>query len=488
MLFNFDNSYAKQLEGFYSSCQSAVVPTPKLIKLNSELASQLNLNIESSTISDQLKIFSGNESPQGSLPLAQVYSGHQFGGFSPQLGDGRALLLGEVLDENGQRFDIQLKGSGRTPYSRGGDGKAGLGPVLREYILSEAMYALGVPTTRALAAVTTGEKIMREMPIPGAVLTRVASSHIRIGTFQYFASRGEVDKVRQLANYTIARHYPELMQSDNPYLNLLEAVCDAQALLVSKWMLIGFVHGVMNTDNMTISGETIDYGPCAFIDSYDPAAVYSSIDKQGRYALQNQPPIAQWNLTRLAEALLSLIDSDQEHAVELATKVLNEFPEKYSKHWLQGMCCKLGINNAQESDSALVNDLLALMHEYHVDYTLLFSDLAKVLSGDKEAAHKHFANVMTFEQWLVRWHDRLAHEGMTSDDSVVLMSQVNPIYIPRNHKVEEAIESAMKNEDYTKFEALLTVLTQPYQQQAGKDEYTQPAPKEFGAYKTFCGT
>lgn len=486
MLFNFDNSYANEMEGFYTACESAVFTEPKLIKFNTALANQLGIEVDDSMTVPL--IFSGNESPQGASPLAQVYSGHQFGGFSPQLGDGRALLLGEVLDKNGQRFDIQLKGSGRTPYSRGGDGKAGLGPVLREYILSEAMYALGVPTTRALAAVTTGEKIMRETPIPGAVLTRVASSHIRIGTFQYFASRGEVDKLRQLADYTITRHYPELKQSDNPYLDLLEAVCDAQALLVSKWMLIGFVHGVMNTDNMTISGETIDYGPCAFIDNYDPAAVYSSIDKQGRYALQNQPPIAQWNLARLAESLLTLIDSDQEHAVELATKVLNEFPEKYSKHWLQGMCCKLGINNVQEKDSELVNDLLALMHEYHADYTLFFRDLAKILSGEKQAAHKHFANVMAFEQWLIRWHDRLTHQELTPDDSVELMNKVNPIYIPRNHKVEEAIESAMTNEDYTKFEMLLTVLTQPYQQQAGKDEYTQPAPIEFGEYKTFCGT
>ncbi|MFK7794795.1 MAG: YdiU family protein [Gammaproteobacteria bacterium] len=486
MLFDFDNSYANQMEGFYSDCPQANFPKPTLIKFNSLLAEQLGINVDSLTKAPL--IFSGNEFPDGASPIAQVYAGHQFGGFSPQLGDGRALLLGETVDVKGSRFDIQLKGSGRTKYSRGGDGKAGIGPVLREYILSEAMYALGVPTTRALAAVTTGELIMREVPIPGAVITRVAQSHLRIGTFQYFASRGEVDKVRQLADYAIVRHCPELKVSNNPYLDLLEAVCDAQALLVSKWMLIGFVHGVMNTDNMTISGETIDYGPCAFIDSYDPAAVYSSIDKQGRYALQNQPPIAQWNLARLAEALLSLIDSDQERAVELATKVLNQFPEKYSKHWLQGMCNKLGIKNTQENDLELVNDLLALMHEYHVDYTLFFRDLANVLSGDKEAAHKHFANVMSYEQWLVRWQERLTDEELNSEDSVMLMNQVNPLYIPRNHKVEEAIEAAMKNEDYTKFEMLLTVLAQPYKQQAGKEEYSQPAPEEFGAYKTFCGT
>jgi len=488
MLFNFDNTYAQQLEGFYSSCQSAKVPSPKLIKFNTQLASQLNLNLDGSSINDQLNIFSGNESAQGASPLALVYAGHQFGGFSPQLGDGRALLLGEVVDKNGNRFDIQLKGSGRTPYSRGGDGKAGIGPVLREYILSEAMNALGVPTTRALAAVATGETIMRETPIPGAVLTRVAASHIRIGTFQYFAARGEIEKVRQLADYTIARHYPELKQSDNPYLNLLEAVCDAQALLVSKWMLIGFVHGVMNTDNMTISGETIDYGPCAFIDSYNPAAVYSSIDKQGRYAFQNQPSIAQWNLTRLAESLLALIDTDQQRAVELVTKSLNESPEKYSSYWLQGMCCKLGIKSTQQNDLDLVNDLLAEMHEYYVDYTLLFRDLAEVLAGDNKAAHKHFSNVKKFEQWRDRWRDRLTSDELTTSASIELMNQVNPIYIPRNHKVEEAIEVAISVADYSKFEMLVDVLSQPYMQQLGKGEYEQPAPKEFGAYKTFCGT
>ncbi len=486
MLFNFDNSYAKQMEGFYSDCQHSDFPKPTLIKFNAALASQLKIKVDDLT--KAAFIFSGNEFPERASPIAQVYSGHQFGGFSPQLGDGRALLLGEVLDVHGKRFDIQLKGSGRTAYSRGGDGKAGVGPVLREYILSEAMHALGVPTTRALAAVTTGELIMRETPIPGAVITRVAQSHIRIGTFQYFASRGEVDKLRQLADYAIQRHYPELKESDNPYLNFLSEVCDAQAQLVSKWMLIGFVHGVMNTDNMTVSGETIDYGPCAFIDSYNPGAVYSSIDKQGRYALQNQPPMAQWNLARLAEALLLLIDSDQEHAVELATEVLNEFPKNYSKFWLQGMRQKLGLINHQENDLELMNDLLAELHEHVVDYTQFFRDLAKWLSNNDETVREHFANTMQFDQWLIRWRDRLTHDECTLDESVALMNQVNPNYIPRNHKVEEAIEAAMLNADYTKFEMLLEVLSQPYQEQADKDEYAQPAPREFGAYKTFCGT
>tara|TARA_R110002049_G_scaffold2743_2_gene20936 strand:- start:10057 stop:11523 length:1467 start_codon:yes stop_codon:yes gene_type:complete len=488
MLFNFDNSYARQMEGFYSSCHSAVVPAPRLIKFNNTLATQLNLNVDRLSSSEQLKIFSGNEIPEGSSPLAQVYAGHQFGGFSPQLGDGRALLLGEVVDKNGQRFDIQLKGSGRTPYSRGGDGKAGVGPVLREYLLSEAMHALGVPTTRALAAVTTGEQIMRETPIPGAVFTRVAASHIRIGTFQFFASRGEIDKVRQLADYTIERHYPDLKERDNPYLNLLEAVCDAQASLISKWMLIGFVHGVMNTDNMAISGETIDYGPCAFIDAYNPSAVYSSIDRQGRYALHNQPSIGQWNLARLAETLLALIHPNQDHAIELATNVLNEFPKKYSNQWLQGMGLKLGIRNAEENDLELINDLLAIMHEYHVDYTSFFRNLSKVLAGDNEAAHNHFSNVLKFEEWLNRWHARCRDESLTIEEKVSLMDRVNPVYIPRNHKVEEAIQQAMSNEDYNKFEILLEVLSNPYEYQSGRDEYTQPAPREFGEYKTFCGT
>lgn len=486
MLFNFDNSYAAQMEGFYSDCQSADFPNPTLIKHNTALAKQLKINV--GDLSKAAFIFSGNEFPEGASPIAQVYAGHQFGGFSPQLGDGRALLLGEVLDEEGKRFDIQLKGAGRTAYSRGGDGKAGIGPVLREYIMCEAMYALGIPTTRALAAVTTGEQIMRETPIPGAVITRVAKSHLRIGTFQYFASRGEADKVRQLADYAIARHYPELKDSQNPYLDLLEAVCNAQASLVSAWMLIGFVHGVMNTDNMTISGETIDYGPCAFIDNYNPAAVYSSIDKQGRYALQNQPPIAQWNLARFAETLLPLIDSNQDHAIELVTKVLNEFPDQYSFYWLQGMRGKLGINSASDHDLELVNDLLAELHEHTVDYTLFFRDLAKLLSGDNKAVYKHFANTMKFEQWLTRWRDRLTHDELTSAERVDLMNQVNPIYIPRNHKVEEAIEAAMSGEDYSKFETLVEVLSDPYQEHPDKGEYAIPAPKEFGEYKTFCGT
>ena len=317
MQFNFDNTYADKLDGFYTPFQSAKVSEPKVIKVNTELAAQLGLDVTNLNDEEQTAIFSGNIAPDGASPIAQVYAGHQFGGFVPQLGDGRALLLGEIVDDKGARFDIQLKGSGRTPYSRAGDGKSALGPVLREYIISEAMYALGIPTTRALAAVATGEKVMRDQQLlPGGVFTRVAASHIRVGTFQYFAARGETNKVQQLADYTIARHYPELKTSDNPYLSLLIAIADAQASLVAQWMCVGFIHGVMNTDNMTVSGETIDYGPCAFMDYYSPSTVFSSIDRHGRYAYQNQPPIAQWNLARLAETLLPLIDENTEHAID----------------------------------------------------------------------------------------------------------------------------------------------------------------------------
>ena len=485
MLFNFDNTYAEQMEGFYTSCQGAQVPTPALIKFNTALANELGLDINDQ--SDAGVIFSGNAVPSGASPLAQVYAGHQFGGFSQQLGDGRALLLGEVVDEKGRRFDIQLKGSGRTPYSRGGDGKAGLGPVLREYILSEAMNALGIPTTRALAAVTTGETIMRTEPQPGAVLTRVAASHIRIGTFQYFSARGETNKVKQLADYAIARHYPELEDSPNPYLALLAAVGDVQAALVAKWMLVGFIHGVMNTDNMSISGETIDYGPCAFMESYDPHTVYSSIDTQGRYAYQNQAPIAQWNLARLAETLLPLIDDNSDKAIEMATQAINQFPEKYTANWLEGMCEKVGLTTQEDEDLELMNDLLAAMDGQNADYTLLFRHFADVIQDQPQAASELFDDASSFELWAKRWRSRLSREALTTAESVELMNRVNPIYIARNHKVEEALAAAVNN-DYSKFEMLMDVLSQPYELQEGRSEYAQPAPKEFGDYKTFCGT
>lgn len=486
MKINFDNSFAQQMKGFYLSSQGAEVSTPTLIKFNHSLADELGIDVDDAC--EAAQVFSGNQTITGSMPLAQVYAGHQFGQFSPQLGDGRALLLGELVDQNGRRYDIQLKGSGRTAYSRGGDGKAGLGPVLREYILSEAMYAMGIPTTRALAAVATGETIMRDKPLPGAVFTRVASSHIRIGTFQYFASRSESNKVKQLADYVIARHYPKLELTDNPYLKLLECVSNAQACLVAQWMLIGFIHGVMNTDNMTVSGETIDYGPCAFMDRYDPETVFSSIDRYGRYAYKNQPVIAQWNLARFAETLLPRIDSNQDKAIDLATQCVNQFPKIYSTKWLQGMGEKIGIDNIKEDDSDLVNDLLAEIHEHRIDYTNLFRDLARYLSNEDNDVYTHFANTLKFEQWLTRWRLRLDQQSLTHEQSVELMNKVNPLYIPRNHKVEEALEAAISHQDFSKFESLLEVLSEPYQWQANRESYAQPAPGEFADYKTFCGT
>lgn len=493
MLFNFDNTYAEQLEGFYSSCDSASAPSPTLIKFNSALASQLGLNLSQFSEKEQVDIFSGNTAPDGATTIAQAYAGHQFGGFVPKLGDGRALLLGEVVDINGARFDIQLKGSGRTPYSRDGDGKAALGPVLREYIVSEAMHALGVPTTRALAAVTTGETVMRTEYLPGGVLTRVAASHIRFGTFQYFAARSETKNVRQLADYTIARHYPEVIDSNNPYLSLLISISNMQASLVAQWMLIGFIHGVMNTDNMTVSGETIDYGPCAFMDIYSPNTVFSSIDKHGRYSYQNQPSITQWNLARLAETLLPMIDDDTEHAIELATEVLNEFPGKYTEHWLAGMREKIGLRTVEENDLSLMNDLLAAMDRQQVDYTMLFRNLADLLQEQEKNIYAQFKDASAFKLWVGRWRERLSREKQSlSEDmgkNIQLMNQVNPIYIPRNHKVEEAIEAGVYHADYSKFEMLIETLSKPYQLQKGKEEYAQSAPEEFFAsYKTFCGT
>jgi uncharacterized protein YdiU (UPF0061 family) len=489
MSFHFNNSYAEQLEGFYSSCESERVPSPSLIKVNTALASELGLKINQLSTAELLAIFSGNQTPEGAAPIAQAYAGHQFGGFVPQLGDGRALLLGEIVDSKGARFDIQLKGSGRTPYSRTGDGKSALGPVLREYILSEAMYALGIPTTRALAAVATGEDVMRnEGILPGGVFTRVASSHIRVGTFQFFAARQETDRIKRLADYTIARHYPHLTETDNPYLSLLAAVCDAQASLVAKWMLVGFIHGVMNTDNMTVSGETIDYGPCAFMDYFSPATVFSSIDRQGRYAYQNQPSIAQWNLARLAEALLPLFGEDTEKAITRATNILENFPEQYTQYWLAGMRKKIGLLTEETDDLALVNDLLASMDGEHVDYTLLFRNLAEVLQGQDALANSLFNDVSTFKLWTERWKQRRSRESQSVAESIQLMNQVNPLYIPRNHKVEEALDAAVTHADYSNFEMLVETLSHPFELQAGKDEYAQPAPEDFGPYKTFCGT
>jgi uncharacterized protein YdiU (UPF0061 family) len=486
--FEFDNSFARDMEGFYVPWQGEVAPNPELLLFNEDLAAELGF--EASTLTGELgaKVFSGGLVPDGATPIAQAYAGHQFGGFSEQLGDGRALLLGEVIDLEGQRRDIQLKGSGRTPFSRGGDGKAVLGPVLREYLMGEAMQALGVPTTRALAAVATGERIMRDGPEPGAVLTRVAASHLRVGTFQFFAARGEHDKVRKLADYAIARHYPHLKDAENKYLALLSAVIDAQVALVARWLHVGFVHGVMNTDNMTISGETIDYGPCAFVDAYDPKAVFSSIDTGGRYAFGNQPVIAQWNLARFAETLLPMIDPDNdENAIRLATNEVNSVPARYTTVWLEGIRQKIGLMSEEAEDAALVNDMFLAMENQSVDYTLFFRRLAEAADGISMPISALFDDAEEIAGWLTKWRDRCLRDPQSPLERRTAMEQVSPIYIPRNHKVEEALAEAKKG-DLAPFKRLLKVLAAPYGQRSGLEEFEFSAPGDFGSYTTFCGT
>jgi len=495
--FAFDNSYARELEGFYVPWEGAKVPAPAAVWINDDLACELKLDPEALKSQEAAAILAGAVAPEGASPLAQAYAGHQFGGFSPQLGDGRALLIGEVLNKNGQRRDIHLKGSGRTPFSRGGDGKAVLGPVLREYIMGEAMHALGIPTTRALAAVTTGEMIQREGPQPGAVLTRVAASHLRVGTFQYFAANGSKEKgsgekggvemVRQLADYAIARHYPALADAANPYLALFCAVRERQAQLIAQWMSVGFIHGVMNTDNMAISGETIDYGPCAFMDAYDPKAVFSSIDTGGRYAYGNQPAIAQWNLARLAETVLPLIDPNTEEAIRIATDELHLFADQYTDCWLGEMRKKLGFTTQADGDLELVNALLDEMAVQQVDFTKLFRRLAKAITGDCAPVLALFTERESITAWLARWQQRVAKEGLDPEQQAATMNQVNPLYIPRNHKVEEALQAAVA-EDMTKFETLLTVLEEPFTERNEFAEYAEPAPASFGPYTTYCGT
>ncbi|KGF71332.1 hypothetical protein LL06_00635 [Hoeflea sp. BAL378] len=487
--FAFDNSYARELEGFYVPWKGAEVPAPKMIRFNAALAQELGLDPVALDSDEGAAIFAGHTAPEGAAQLAMAYAGHQFGGFSPQLGDGRALLLGEVIDTHGQRRDIHLKGSGRTPFSRGGDGKAVLGPVLREYIIGEAMHALGVPTTRALAAVTTGEKILRQQgPEPGAVLARVASSHLRVGTFQFFAARGETDRLRQLADYAIARHYPQLEGRPDRYLGLLAAVRDRQAALIASWMHLGFVHGVMNTDNMTISGETIDYGPCAFIDGYDPAAVFSSIDSHGRYAYGNQPKIAQWNLARLAETLLDLINpDDSDDAVARASEVINFFPLAYERAWLKGLRAKLGLARAEDGDRELGEALLAAMAAQAADFTRTFRSLSAMASGDADRLRAEFADPAAIAPWLERYRARLALETGQAGDRAAAMDRVNPVYIPRNHMVEAALQSATSG-DLAPFERLVGVLADPFTERPGLEVFALGAPTDFGPYTTYCGT
>jgi len=486
-LFAFDDSYVRELEGLYVPWQAVPVPAPRLLALNEELATELGVDSAALSAPEGVAVLVGNATPDGSSPVAQAYAGHQFGGYSPRLGDGRALLLGEVLDVHGRRRDLHLKGSGRTPFARGGDGKATVGPMLREYVVGEAMHALGIPTTRALAVVATGETVARETILPGAVLTRVAASHLRVGTFEYAAARDDPSLVRRLADYAIARHHPRAVEAENPYSALLEAVVDAQASLVARWMLVGFIHGVMNTDNMTISGETIDYGPCAFMDAFDPATVFSSIDHGGRYAYANQPRVAQWNLARLAETLLPLLHVDTDTAVAAATDVLQSFPGHFHVYWNRGMRAKLGLADGRRQDAALIDDLLALLHAQRVDFTSCFRALSSSVRGDPAPAQSLFAEPSSFDAWSERWRTHLSAQASAPRAVAQGMDRVNPAYIARNHQVEEALAAANAG-DLQPFRRLLDVLAKPFDERPGLEDYAAPAPLSFGAYRTFCGT
>jgi uncharacterized protein YdiU (UPF0061 family) len=487
-IFIFDNTYARELAGYYVPWTPAPAPRPELIQFNRPLADELGLDANTLDTEAGARLFAGNITPPGASPLAQAYAGHQFGHFSPQLGDGRALLLGEIIDRLGRRRDIQLKGSGRTPFSRRGDGKAALGPVLREYLISETLHALGIPTTRALAAVTTGETIRREAPLPGAVLTRVAASHIRVGTFEFFAARAEHDQVRKLADYVIARHYPDLSGQPDRYLALLAAVCDRQAALIARWMHVGFIHGVMNTDNMAISGETIDYGPCAFMDRYHPATVFSSIDVQGRYAYANQPLIARWNLARFAETLLPHLDADESRAIERAAEIIGTFNERYQQFWLEGMRAKLGLSNQESGDSDLAKQFLSMLHDHSIDFTLAFRYLADAAEGRTQRLRSLFADASAFNRWHAQWSDRLLRNPVEPSVRAATLRQVNPIFIPRNHRVEAALSAAVAHADYAPFTALLQVLSRPYEDQPEYDAWAEPAAQDQPPYQTFCGT
>ncbi|WP_339255898.1 YdiU family protein [Paenibacillus sp. FSL R5-0713] len=480
--WNLDNSYAQLPQPFFTSQSAVPVESPKLIIFNRLLASSLGLDVESLDSDEGAQIFAGNLVPEGAEPLAQAYAGHQFGNFN-MLGDGRALLLGEQITPQGERVDIQLKGSGRTPYSRGGDGRAAVGPMLREYIISEAMHALGIPTTRSLAVVATGENIIRETERPGAILTRVASSHIRVATFQYAARWGSIEDLRALADYTLHRHFPEVAQAENRYLLLLQEVIKRQAALIAQWQRVGFIHGVMNTDNMAISGETIDYGPCAFMDAYNPSTVFSSIDRQGRYAYGNQPYIAGWNLARFAETLLPLLHEDEEQAVQLAQDAIAQFSELYHHHWLKGMRSKLGLLDEEAEDEALVKDFLELMEKHSADYTNTFLALTfDTLEGTAWFGTSEFA------EWHERWQARLDRQQGGKEVSTQLMRTSNPAVIPRNHRVEEALERAENQGDLSVMEKLLAVLSDPFAHSPEQAEYAELPAQCDTSYQTFCGT
>ncbi|TVQ54241.1 MAG: YdiU family protein [Rhodobacteraceae bacterium] len=486
----FDNAYARLPERFYVRMAPEPVAAPRLVKLNRPLADLMGLDADALESAEGVAMLAGNATPAGAAPLAAAYAGHQFGGWSPQLGDGRAILLGEVIGRDGVRRDIQLKGSGRTPFSRMGDGRAVLGPVLREYIVGEAMHALGVPTTRALAAVTTGEIVVRERPLPGAVLTRVAQSHIRVGTFQFFAARGDREAVKTLLDHAIARHYPEAADSPNPPLAFLEGVIARQAALIARWQALGFIHGVMNTDNMAISGETIDYGPCAFIDDHHPDRVFSSIDHGGRYAYANQPGIGQWNLVRLAQCLLPLIDEDDAKALDAAQAAIDGYIAAFETAWAAAFRAKLGLARAEEGDAALAADLLSRMAANGADFTLTFRRLRDAsLSGPEDDAPLRalFADPAAFDAWADRWRARLARESDPAECRA-LMARANPVYIPRNHRVQEAIAAAEGAGDFAPFERLLAVLAEPFTPRDETAAYETPPRPEEVVRATFCGT
>jgi serine/tyrosine/threonine adenylyltransferase len=489
--WHFQNSYTTLPEAFFARVAPTHVQQPGVVILNHALANTMGLRLSDFSPKHAAELFSGNMLPNGTDPVAQAYAGHQFGNFT-MLGDGRAILLGEHLvsetkdPSQTNRWDVQLKGAGKTPFSRGGDGRAALGPMLREYIISEAMAALGIPTTRSLAVVRTGEPVFRETSLPGAVLTRVAASHIRVGTFEYVAYMLKDENrsfLKALTDYTIARHYPEVAFTENPALEFLKAVMEKQAWLVAKWISVGFIHGVMNTDNMTISGETIDYGPCAFMDRYDPKTVFSSIDQHGRYAYGNQPQIVQWNLARFAETLLPLFSTDSAHAVEMAREVIQQFPNMYQKHWLLIMSKKLGILNPEPQDTELIQSLLVWMQHQQADFTNTFRAL-----GSETLCNEPFFLESGFQAWYQNWQARLLRQPSGIESCFALMNAHNPWVIPRNHRVEEALSAANENQDYSLLHQLLAALATPYQEISEYEEFTMPPPLGGQRYQTFCGT
>ena len=481
--FKFDTTYINLPKHFFSELKPKTAKSPKVVIINDELAKSMGLDLSNLSQKEQAELFSGNSLPTGSTPFSQAYAGHQFEHFT-MLGDGRAHIWGEHITPNNTRFDIQFKGSGKTPYSRRGDGKAALGPMLREYIISEAMYNLGIPTTRSLAVVTTGEDVFRETILPGAILTRVASSHIRVGTFQFASYKQDKKSIEQLLNYTIKRHYPDLIESENKALDLIKAVIEKQASLIVDWMSVGFIHGVMNTDNMAISGETIDYGPCAFMDTYDPNTVFSSIDRNGRYAYANQATIAQWNIARFAETLLPLIDDNMDKSIELAEKTINQFQEIYHNKWIKMMRNKLGlIENKTEKDDLIIFELLEWMQKNHADYTNTFI----LLSNNSEIETDSIYDQKSFAEWHAKWKDIIKKNSKNIEESFKIMKQNNPAVIPRNHKVEEALNAAQKG-DFKYFHDLLKVTKHPYEEKNILQEYKNPPKPNERIYQTFCGT